>query len=217
MPILIVLLFYIHDLVKIKRLYSQTEFVAQQMANMIQNISKKREDKKLNKNDFKHITSLAWLTMFPGMTKYAKSLGYVPAMMIAYIEGLDNGNAHCCWRVWSTYENSTTANSDMHWDIGTDSYHFHTVHLSNKASPSSIYPSLRVNPGEYKIVLEVALLTHPTWKNKAGQSTTKQKYGFHLVNPRVNGDRGVADFHLCFNSVVIFTPKKGLFSETAPS
>ncbi len=34
MPILIILLFYISDLVKIKRYYSQTEFVGQQMANI---------------------------------------------------------------------------------------------------------------------------------------------------------------------------------------
>jgi len=47
MPIFIILLFYIHDLVKIKRYYSQTEFVAQQMANILQNISQKRADKKI--------------------------------------------------------------------------------------------------------------------------------------------------------------------------
>ena len=42
MPILIISLFYINDLMKIKRFYSQTEFVAQQAANILQNLAKKK-------------------------------------------------------------------------------------------------------------------------------------------------------------------------------
>ena len=56
MPILIILLFYINDLVRIKRYYSQTEFVALQMANILQNIAKTR---KITRNDIKYAASLA--------------------------------------------------------------------------------------------------------------------------------------------------------------
>ena len=47
MPVLIILLYYIHDLSKLKRYYDQTEFVAQQMANILQNIAKKKWSIKL--------------------------------------------------------------------------------------------------------------------------------------------------------------------------
>ena len=58
MPILIVLLFYINDLVRIKRYYSQTEFIGQQMANILQNIAKNRA---IRGDDIKYACSLAWL------------------------------------------------------------------------------------------------------------------------------------------------------------
>ena len=62
MPILIILLFYIHDLIKIKRYYSQTEFIGQQMANILQNISKNQP---VTLTNIKHASALAWLTIPP--------------------------------------------------------------------------------------------------------------------------------------------------------
>ena len=70
MPVLIILLFYINDLVKIKRYFSQTEFVAQQAANMIQNISQNREDKAVKLRDLRRISLLAWLSVYPGNTRF---------------------------------------------------------------------------------------------------------------------------------------------------
>lgn len=218
MPLLIILLFYIYDLMKMKRYYSQTEFVGQQIANMIQNISQRRSEQLLTKKDFQNITAVAWLTMFPGKSLYKKEmLGYVPGIFIYYVKGVENGKAKYCWRVWSSYENTTSPSSeDSHWDFGTtETYHFSTLKWNNESvSPSSIYPSLKISSGESKIIVEAALLTNPDWKNQSGQSSTKQKYGFHLATPRINGAGGVNDFHLCFNSVTILTPKNGLFSET---
>ena len=53
MPVLIILLFYIHDLSKLKRYYDQAEFVAQQMMNILKNISRNRkgENKKIIRQD----------------------------------------------------------------------------------------------------------------------------------------------------------------------
>lgn len=90
MPILIILLFYIHDLVRIKRYYSQTEFVAQQMANIIQNISQKRENKKITAEDLGYAVALAYQTIYPGTTMFWKSNGlplvHVPHPTICYVK-----------------------------------------------------------------------------------------------------------------------------------
>ncbi len=217
MPVLIILLYYINDLSKLKRYYDQTEFVGQQMVNMIQNISQKRENKKLNKNDFKDITELAWLTMFPGNTRYSSKslLGYSPSIALYYVKGLDNGNASCVWRVWSSYENSSNHNSNLHWDVGTGGYSHLTVQCRTNSSPSSIHPMLKINPGETKVILEVTFIANPNWKNALEESSDNQKLKFYLLNPRVAAGNGNS-FHTLLTSVVIFTPKSGLFDETAP-
>lgn len=151
--------------------------------------------------------------MFPGLTRYntKSALGYSPAIAMYYVKGLDNGNASCLWRVWSTYENTTTAESDMHWDRGTGSYSHTPVSWRTNSSPSLIHPLLKINPGEKKIILAVTFIVHPNWKNASGQSSSKQKFQFNLLNPKVKG--AITAFHTCFSSVVIFTPKLGLFSE----
>ncbi len=94
MPVLIVLLFYIYDLVKIKRYYLQIEFVGQQMANMIQNISQKRENKIIKKEDLINIHVLAWQSICPGkslfLTNSKYPMGYRPGTAIVYVKGLDS-------------------------------------------------------------------------------------------------------------------------------
>ena len=97
MPILIILLFYINDLVRIKRYYSQTEFVAQQFANIIQNISQKRGSSdptklKISIPDIKYAASLAFLSMYPGKTMYITGtsgarheLSHAPRLNIFYV------------------------------------------------------------------------------------------------------------------------------------
>ena len=228
MPLLIILLFYIFDLMKMKRYYSQTEFVGQQIANIIQNIS----NKSLTKEDFKKATAVAWLTMFPGGTLYEKlpgenpKIGYVPGIAIYYVKGTEAG-VKCHWKVWSTYEKSKSPSSDMHWDMNQKTFGFSIVKLSgskwslpdnnnsNLNYPTLTYPSLDIKSDDCRVIIETVFLTHGiNWKNPSGQLSAKQKYGFYLVTPRINGDPN--QYYVCFNSITIFAPKSGLFSEKYP-
>ncbi len=101
MPVLIVPLYYINDLSKLKRYYDQTEFVAQQTVNMIQNISQKRAKEattaeeretlfKVSKKDLLHIHTLAWQTVYPGLTIFRKNsvypLNHKPITSTYYVE-----------------------------------------------------------------------------------------------------------------------------------
>lgn len=103
MSVLVILLFYINDLVKFKRYYAQTEFVGQQMANILQNIAKKRaaEGGYLKKNDICHAASLAFLTIYPGTTQYSPAsawkheLRHVPGIFLYYVQGSTQGKAKC--------------------------------------------------------------------------------------------------------------------------
>ena len=60
-PILVILLFYAHDLVKLYRYQAQTEFVGQQMVNILQNISKNRESKLITKKDLRYLLCHGWV------------------------------------------------------------------------------------------------------------------------------------------------------------
>ena len=100
-PILVILLFYANDLVRLYRYHSQTEFVAQQIVNILQNISQKREDKTITRKDLGLSLCLAGLTVYPdslsmfqdGSKKYR--FCHIPQVMVFYVKGLDNGNASC--------------------------------------------------------------------------------------------------------------------------
>jgi len=73
MPVLIILLYYINDLAKLKRWRDQTEFVALQMANILQNLAKKEIDEgrtNLSYSAIKYAASLAYLSIFPGKTNF---------------------------------------------------------------------------------------------------------------------------------------------------
>jgi len=216
MPILIILLFYINDLIRIKRYYSQTEFVGQQMANIIQNISQNRSDKRIKQNDIKYAITLANQTIYPGITIFKQGSGHplihASYTRIYYITQGDNANTVSCR--WNSCAYSTNrvppptnicyANKD--W-FQPDS----SVGNGKNVSPSQIYPSLRLDSNP-KLIIETSLVfDHFTYNYDINGKIVynKQALGLHIVNPPRH-----RAWH--FPSVVIFTPKPGLFDPDNP-
>ena len=95
--------------------------------------------------------------------------------------------------------------------------------LSN-ASPSEIYPTLRIEKDQIKIIIECAI--HYSQANgysfADGRRTASvspfQAFGLKLykLSPPVTRG-GTNNDAIYFHSVVIFTPKPGLFDGTAPT
>ena len=217
MPVLIILLFYIHDLVKIKRYYSQTEFVAQQMANILQNIAKKRveEGQPVSSKDIANSVKLAYLSIYPGTTMYKKDSGHeffhVPRVYIFYVEGNDEGKASCKWVRW--YYSLSSSVGFMNVGQSENGKVATTVQWAENADPSSIYPTLKIEKGKPKIIIETQLRwassdSPDTIGKKA--SSAREAFGCYLVNPKKHVNRGY------FSSVVIFSPYGG-FSENIPT
>lgn len=203
MPILIILMFYINDLVKIKRYYSQTEFVGQQMANIIQNISQKRAQSysgierqkqlRINLTDVARASKLASLTIYPGLTQTSGLMHY-PYVNMYYIKNNKNGTATSKWRnYWSTGSTSSSCTTS-----GTNCS---AVYWKANASPSAIYPTLKLNTEDGKIIIEMYM--------RKSSGDTKNTYGLRLVTPKSKSTNCTCcEF---FQSAVIFTPKPGLF------
>ena len=212
MPILIILLFYINDLVKIKRYYSQTEFVGQQIANMIQNISQKRTDKRITKTDLQYALASSYLTIYPATGAFSsndgKLFGNMPMVYIFYVKGEANGTASCIWcrRLHTnTRPNPSATYYENYWNSSE------SVVNKNGTTPADIYSTLKVNSGDYKIIIETMIWGAGFYKGLGNISLTrKQSLKTYMIEPRFTGN------YSCLHSVVIFTPKPGLFSETAP-
>lgn len=229
-PILVILLFYINDLVRIKRYYSQTEFVAQQMANVLQNISQKRKDKRIKLDDIKYAIALAYQTIYPGKTMYWQNRGmplvHEPHPMIYYVKGNNDGTATTVWRetFWGG-TNKVVSPAKLKYESYTNTHDVSVVNMGTNVQPSQIYPTLKIGPGEVKIIVEALIFFKTDAKDINGKSgyTAREVFGCLMASPRqvknANAGNYVNDMSRggYFNSVVIFTPKSGLFSETAPS
>ena len=227
MPVLILLIYYMHDLFKIQRYYSQTEFVAYQMVQMIQSISQNRESKTITANDLRYITSAAYLTIFPGTTMFwqGKGLHFVcaPHPLIYYVKGNSDGTATTVWGIafW-TSESTVVSPAKMKIDAWSSTHDLSRINMGTNVPPSQIYPTLKIKPGEVKIIVEAVIFFHTGFKDVNGKSgyTPQKVFGCHLLSPKhwrnQNGYLSKSQRMAFFNSVVIFSPNPGLFSETAP-
>lgn len=226
MPVLIILLFYINDLVKLKRWYSQTEFVAQQMANIIQNISQKRSNKKITVNDIKYAASAAYLSAFPGTSRFVSKgiktseLGYNPLGNIFCVQGITDSTAKVLWAKRFHMADGVYAPINVGVDNGIR--RTNVKNLSN-VSPSEIYPTLRIGKDQIKIIIECAVHYSQAsgYRFADGRLTANvspsHAFGLklHRLSPPATRD-GKNNDAIYFHSVVIFTPRLGLFDETAP-
>ena len=220
MPVLIILLFYINDLVRIKRYYSQTEFVGQQMANMIQNISQNREDKSVKLKDIARISYLAWLSVYPGNTRFwqgsdeIRHFGHIGQTMIYYVQANNDGTASCRWRLFGRNDTINHYLAVYYTDNKGS-----PVRYKTNVAPSEIYPSLKIEPGRDpehdKIIIVTSLYRKPSFTTPDGKSlSNKQAFGLYLTEPKhLNENTNIWYF---FGSVVIFTPKLGLFDPDNP-
>jgi hypothetical protein len=222
MPILIILLFYINDLVRIKRYYSQTEFVGQQMANMIQNISQQRASKSITQDDLKYALCLANLSMFPGTTMYTQDTnypGYTTWVQMYRVVGAGNGKAKCTHRWELSAWNGKKPPKSIWYTCTSGDHNGSKVRYSSTAvTPSQIYPTLKMgsddNTTEEKIIIDVCIFTDSKIR-PMGKSTEKQIFGLNLVTPPFRLYK-TNQFHFYCHSIVIFSPKKGLFSDSCP-
>ena len=228
MPILIILLFYIHDLVKLKRYYMQSEFAGQQMANILQNVSK---GQRVTLTNMRHAAALAWLSIYPGKTMHSISgtdskheLSHDAIFVVHYVKGLSGGKASVLW-CCSIYSGPSTSPNTIYagsWR-GYAEGSWVTVKGGTNVTPSSIYPTLKINEGEKKIIVESQIVSDSGRMNPSVYIPTdnrdtraKKAFGLHLIFPKSFSDEN-PDQGRYFPSVVIFTPKPGLFDETPPS
>ena len=214
------------DLALLRWYHKQTKFSAEMMANILQNMSQNRDNKTITSTDLKYALTAAFLNIYPDTNlcsiKAARKHGYWCEVFTYYVRGNANGTASIIWAKIVGQWGSTLMNtpqSQYYADIENLSNRPYVKNLTNVA-PSAILPELSIMPGEIKVILEACLtysyLSNFKLPNGANTSTVDYSkiFGFYLIKPKYT--QRTSEERACFHSIVIFTPKPGLFSETAP-
>ncbi len=208
-----------------KRYRQKMNQVALQFAQMIQNVSQTRDNKKITKADLENAARVAYLTIFPGVTGVPTTnnhmpLGYFIECFIHYIVGVSNGKACLKWR-WQCYYRGNPPNHDVM--INRKPEYFVTLvggWDGTPTAPSEIFKDLNIKEGETKIIVECQLRHYPKLVyfsdgRSCKQVSLRETFGFWALSPRydlVDDENSGA----LFIGTVVFTPKPGLFSETPP-
>lgn len=218
-----------------KRYNERMNFVAYQIAQIIQTVSQNRDDTKITVNDLINAWKAAYLTLFPGdtvtpTTRFEYPLGYHVFYTIFYVKGTDDSTASVIWAASFAGDggNDTILNSDMTENKNGSWYRKSyanygeidrmITNFSKNVSPDKIHPDLVIQKDEVKIIIECSLLYCPERNFADGRQCSKVPFqkalGFYFISPRRVGQS--SHFYSFLNAAVIFTPKSGLFSETMP-
>ncbi len=145
--------------------------------------------------------------------------GYAPLVLIVCVKGNNDATASVIWQRRIHF--ATTAYSPKEVSVNsTINYPYnlrHLIKILNNVIPSKIYPTLTIEPGETKIIIECSLLykhfTDPYYFTDGRLTSSvspREAFGFYLLSNLPHMEEAY------FQSVIIFTPKVGLFSETPP-
>ena len=216
-PVFIALIYYLHDVPKLQRYQQQMDFVAQQVAQMLQNVSQQRTNKRITRQDMINVVRAAYLTIFPGISMLAPKkdtipLGFFVHCLIYYIKGEPNGKASTKWVLLFYITQGPYVNVSIYKDISGQ----------QSVAPSVISPSLTIKNGEVKMLVVSELQYAKPFSFADGRKcrdvSFREAFGFLIHDPRPYDTNGHSHTDLCnfFTSHTIFTPAAGLFDETRP-
>ncbi|MDR1334501.1 MAG: hypothetical protein LBJ71_04765 [Holosporaceae bacterium] len=215
---MIAILYYLHDIPKYKHIKTKLNFCAHEMVNILQNASQNRDaaHKKITVSDIQNALAGAYMSIFPGKTMYTTSAhtlprGQGPFAVLHCVRGLGGGKASVLWqRAVYTVDYSDSPSIIVvvngHWSGRI------LVAASASADMSAIYPDLKIQNGEIKIIVECTIMGGYNFTDgRLGDDVSpREAFGLLILTPK--NRRGCY-----FNTVAIFTPNPGLFDKTAPT
>jgi hypothetical protein len=221
-PVLIAILYYLHDVPKYKRMQEKMNFAAHCIINMIQNTNKA-----VTASDVKRILYAWQSVIYPNP---AEKLVYMAVRRclietdLFFVVGTGNDR---CKVMWSARSQSGTPNrygfgapnnypcyivsneGAVLTEAGSSVIGKSPARIKKETVSTALHPSLHIKAGEKKMILEVR---YYIWSDS--EFKLQEWFGFKILNPGLNleGSGGKN----CFDNIVIFTPKPGLFDETPP-
>jgi hypothetical protein len=117
-PVLIAIVYYLHDVPKYKRMQAKMSFCAHCMANILQNVS---NGQKVTLQHINHAMQAAYLTFYPGKTmrgtaQFYMPLGHFPHGFVYCVKGISGKKASVVWDVAFFLYQSSLLNNDKSID-----------------------------------------------------------------------------------------------------
>jgi hypothetical protein len=225
--VIIAIVYYLHDIPKYKRIQAEMSLCAYCTIGIIQNISQNRSNKRITQKDLSHARCLAALSAYPGNSAYAVSGSATGArrptasfylLYLYHIKGTGHNKCKICWCWDSSYMNTSPNLSISSVFFTADKAYSSVIYKEgDDVNSQEIYPSLTIEAGEEKMILDSCYWAMNTAVFADGRSAATvplgRRFGLYVAIPKPPkvGGQGY------FNSVVIFTPNPGLFSESRPS
>ncbi|MDR2781082.1 MAG: hypothetical protein LBB21_01305 [Holosporaceae bacterium] len=181
------------------------------------------QKKVITRVDLGKIFSAAALTMYPGKTQYSigtskYKFGHTVIVYLFHVKGLSDNKASAFW-MWDSGGQSTSPyiGTSRTSSIFNGTYLFaidrSPVRYKINVSPNEIYKNLEIKKGEEKMIILLDFRSYSFLDGSQGNNDPKKMFGF-LVMP-IRSDSGFVDTSYLV-SVLVFTPKPGLFSEIPP-
>ena len=180
------LIYYLHDVPKLQRYQQQMDFVAQQVAQMLQNVSQQRTNKRITQNDIVNVARAAYLTVFPGVSMVPirnewLPLGFYVECFLFGVRGEPNNKASVKWVIQLYFLRGS------YFGVGSASSACIAQNKQN-VYPSEIYPSLTIKDGEIKIIVECHLRYGSTHYFSDGRKCSdvsfRELFGFLVYTPQ---------------------------------
>ncbi|MDR2781189.1 MAG: hypothetical protein LBB21_01870 [Holosporaceae bacterium] len=208
-----------HDLFKLYRIRKRVEFCGYEMVNMLQSVSNGRP---ITKDQYIRTVYSAFLSYFGGGTLQYSNDGYAdrrnyycfPHPVLFFIKGLGGGKAKILWIIhpmWYKPPNNydkPTIRYEVSDITHKTCFSLVQTNLNTSVDVASIWPTLHIADGEVKMILEVELFVSVSVVYHANFVKKLCFLTFQL--------KPICPYSY-FNTIIVFTPKPGLFSENAPS
>lgn len=154
---------------------------------------------------------------------FAIKLDY-DAFFLHYIVGNSDGTASVKWGYKLSSFNWGFVVNKPSQVIAENRENYNTrsqIKMKINASPQEIHSKLKIKPNETKIIVEACIAYSIAYKMDNGTSCSNMPaskiFKFHLISPKYTGFNTQAkNDKSYFNSVVVLTPKPGLFNENPP-
>ena len=210
-PVLFSLIYYIQDLATIKRWHSKLDFSLHCAANMFQNTPN------ITKTDFVKIAYISAMGLFGDPEHFVRPALYPESPLVLhafYVTGLGNNTCkinwcvHSCIRITGDHYNSQVRVGEVMWSHASR-FRMKNILLGSNYSVTELDPSLSINMGETKIILELSVY-------KVASEIDFNKDYFKLFLAKVSPVFSVGSNHTFMNHIIIFTPKPGTFDPNNP-
>ncbi|MDR1235732.1 MAG: hypothetical protein LBJ96_01875 [Holosporaceae bacterium] len=223
-PVMIAVIYYLHDVPKLKRTQNSMKFCAHCAVNMFQNISLGRPNKRITLQDYKYISCSAFLPYYGGGTQQYGGLKLesyaisTPQMSLCYLKGTGINKVKMIWAVVSNWGQPPPSRQIGTMRAGA-SIHDHImlprVYTDTEYDASYICEDLKINAGEVKMMVDVYL--NASWC--PGGMFGKRRvspglWGLLVCSPEA--ESWGSNMGGWFHYKIIFTPKLGLFDEDLP-